>query len=412
MGNRLIIISESASFPWGMAAANRVRNLAKGLIMEGWNVQYVGLRGADIKKRNNQKYNTCGWKDDISYCYPGLFSVRSGSWWFRRLDDIFGCLFTILLLLKEKILYRVDAVVFYSRNEIITGFWIPFLHLLKIPVFLEMCEWPLAISETLRYGNKKAERFCQDIVPMADAVLPISTYINAEIKKMAALKKRVIPSFQIPVLIDTEIEIFEKERTVNGGFMLYCGSISYMDIAMIVVDIVFELKKCGINLPLKFTGKEDGVRFTELKSYAEQQRVLDQFEFTGFLEEEELFKLMQHATCLLAPLPDNLQSQSRFPTKIGYYLASATPMVTNDVGDVKLYLNDGVNAFVTQKCDVRQFVKKIITILNDPDLSRKVGLAGHKFALETFHYTHACKGLGDFISHVVGEYQEYSNRVI
>lgn len=410
MRNHLIILSESASFPWGMAAANRVRNLAKAAMMEGWHVTYLGLRGADIKKKD-KNYEICGQDSGVLFCYPGLFAIRPENWWVRRIDDTLGCLFAILFLLLKKVFRRVDTIIFCSHNQNITGFWIPFLHFLRIPIVLEICEWPLAITETRGTGHKKAERFCLDIVPKADAVLPISTYINYEIAKVAAYKQRVIPSFQIPILIDVEGEMLENENKSDTGFMLYCGSINYMDIAMVVVDIVHELKNHGIRLPVKFTGEKDDARLAELKCYAKQREVLPLFEFTGFIEEKELHRLMQQATCLLAPLPVNLQSEARFSTKIGYYLASATPLVTNAVGEVNFYLKDGFNAFVAPQCNATLFAEKIETIIKEPHLAKRVGIAGRNLALEKFHYKIACKGFGDFIRNIAEGYKKGPNNL-
>ena len=45
-------------------------------------------------------------------------------------------------------------------------------------------------------------------------------------------------------------------------------------------------------------------------------------------------------------------AEARFSTKLGYYLASGTPIVTNSVGDVGLYLQDGINAFVAKKFNI------------------------------------------------------------
>ncbi len=405
MNYHLIILSESASFPWGMAAANRVRNLAKSAMMEGWNVTYLSLRGADIKKKEGRTYRAFGQEAGIPYCYPGLFAVRSRNWWIRRLDDFLGCLFTIPFIFMKKMCHKVDAVIIYSRNDNITGLWVIFLHLLRIPVIQEVCEWPLAIAETQGRGHKNAERFCLDILPKVDAALPISTYITNAIAKVAKRKERVIPSFQIPILIDVEGGIIENEKKSDAGFMLYCGSIEYMDIAMIVVDIVHELKNNGIYLTVKFTGKEDDVRLNELKRYAGYKNVLSLFQFTGFLDEEELHRLMRQAICLLAPLPMNPQSESRFSTKIGYCLASATPLVTNAVGDVNLFLKDGVNAFVATDCNIMQFAGKIETIISEPDKAQRIGIAGRELALNKFHYTVASKGFGDFIHKVVKDFK-------
>ena len=403
MVQQIIILSESASFPWGMAAANRVRNLAKGFSQEGWQVEYIGLRGADADKKKDSLYPFTGKTDGIRFNYPGMIPVRPKNWWLRRVDDIFGFCFTTALLLWRRITGKVDAVLLYTQNSNYAGFLIPFLHLLKIPVILEVCEWPLAVAEGCGEGQKKAEVFCKKIVPTVDGVLPISSYIEREIKKVASLKRKIIPSFKIPILID----VVETENPMlkHGRYMLYCGSISYMDIARLVVDIVFELRSMDIQLPVKFTGKKNNTLFTELKNYAEQKGVLDLFEFTGFVDEQKLYSLMRRATCLLAPLPENIQSVSRFSTKIGYYLASGTPVVINMIGDVSLYLQNGVNAFVAEQCEPKQFAVKIKEIIFSPDFAKNIGSAGRVLAFETFHYSRACKGMGEFITQVVQDYR-------
>lgn len=403
--NCLIILSESASFPWGMAATSRVRNLAKAALIDGWSVEYVGLRGADTSKRKGKEYKPCGCESGIFYRYPGGFTVRPKNWLIRRVDDTLGCLFTIIYFLIKRALHNADVVIFYSRNENITGFWIPILHFLKIPVILEMCEWPLAIAKVNDKYRKKAKHFCLKIVPKADGFLPISTYINKEIARVVSYKQRDILSFQIPILIDFDKRMIENEKISNCRYILYCGSISYVDIAMVVVDIVHELKIRGNDLWVKITGEVNAASKAKFKSYAEQKGVFNRFKFTGFLEEKELFDLMRQATCLLAPLPYSLQSKSRFPTKIGYYLASSTPLVTNLVGDIKLYLQDQVNAFVTSKCDSVQFAGKIEMIINDPELAKKIAAAGREMAFDKFHYTKACEGFGDFVQKVVNEYK-------
>ena len=405
MNKQLLIISESTSFPWGMAAANRVRNLARALLDEDWKVEYLALRGAEVSV-NGTEYNSNGVEAGIAYIYPGSFTTRPSNWWLRRIDDVTSWSGAMRVLISRKKAGQVDAVMLYSRNEMVAGFWIPFLHALKIPVILEMCEWPLALAELNENYSKKAAKFCREIVPKVDAVLPISSFIENEIKEMATAKGKVLPSLKVPILID--VEKYEKQpqskTNESKNYMLYCGSFAYMDIARIVVDIVHALHILDINLPVIFTGKENPRRLSELRRYADQCGVLQLFTFTGYLEESELHRLMRDALCLLAPVPENPQSESRFSTKIGYYLASGTPVVTNNVGDVGNYLQDGENAYVTSQCDASLFAAKITDIIADPSAAETIGRAGRSLAFDTFHYTKACQGLSDFFRQVVEEY--------
>lgn len=403
MHRHILILSESASFPWGMAATSRVKTIAKSILAEGYTVEYIGLRGADTK--NSIEKRSCGIFEGISYKYPGMIAVRPSNWWLRRLDDLLGVSCSILYVIFNKITHHVDLVILYSRNYNVVSFWTSFFHFLHIPVILEVCEWPLAIAHTRGVKSIKAERYCQQAVPMVDGVLPISSYIKSEIELIAKQAGKTIPSFIIPILIDTAPHPIQYNHKHQEPYLLYSGAIAYMDIAFIVIDTLHELKKMGHIVPVKFTGKEDKPRFEALKRYANEQGVLSQVEFTGFIDESLLHELMDGALALLAPLPDNLQSRSRFSTKLGYYLVSGTPVVTTAVGDVDIYLKDGVNAFVTKKCHPADIAAKIKNIIEAPESAQKIGAQGRKLALEKFHYSQACKGLGDFFHRILARYR-------
>jgi glycosyltransferase involved in cell wall biosynthesis len=385
-----------------MAATNRVKTLAKSILAENYTVEYIGLRGADTN--TCQKKMAAGSFEGIPYRYPGMIAVRSSNWWLRRLDDCLGVTCSILYVLFKKCTQHADLVILYSRNYNVVSFWTRFFHFLRIPVILEVCEWPLAIAHTKGITSSKAERYFHLAVPLVDGVLPISSYIKNEITLIAKQAGKTIPSFTIPILIDTAPHPIQYNHKKQEPYLLYSGAIAYMDIAFIVIDTLHELKKLGHIVPVKFTGKEDKPRFEALKRYANEQGVLSQVEFTGFIDESLLHELMNGALALLAPLPDNLQSRSRFSTKLGYYLVSGTPVITTAVGDVDIYLKDGINAFVTQKCSPADIAAKIKNIIEAPESAQKIGVQGRKLALEKFHYSQACKGLGDFFHSILTRY--------
>ena len=400
---KILILSESASFPWGMAAANRVRNLAKGIISSQCNVEYIGLQGASAFMPSEDKKKS-GIFDGIKYFYPGGFPVRSSNWLMRRLDDILGICLSVMYILWNKFKGKLDLVIIYSRNYLVVSFWTRFLHLIHIPVVLEVCEWPLAIKASGKSGVRHASKYCYKAVPKVDAVLPISTYIDNEIRKIAESMNKNMPSCLIPILIDITPDRLPPKPKSGKPYLLYSGDISYKNISKLVVDTVQELNYRGFNLFFKFTGEGPKEYFDHLKQYAAEKGVLHQFEFTGFVEEYELYRLMRGALALLAPLPHDLQTEARFSTKLGYYLASGTPIVTNSVGDVGLYLQDGINAFVAKKFNNHEIANKIEQIINNPINADEVGRNGQKLAMEKFHYSSACKGLNGFLQQTISNY--------
>lgn len=391
----IIIISDTASFPWGMASTTRVRNIAKGLMAEGAKVKYFGLRAADVESSSEKKRE--GEVDGICYSYPGGFAVRSGNWFYRRLDDFLGKWLSVRKILLLKLTGKLDAVVIYSRNSKIVLFWIRFFHLIKVPVILEICEWPLANVGSNRVCLKNAERFCRDAVLATDAALPISRYIHEQVQNVAQMAGRTIPLFTIPIMIDIDPTDINDSALTGEQYLLYSGSIAYMDIAQFVVDVSRELKNRGISIAIRFTGGGNSEAFENLKAYARKHEVLETLEFTGFLQEKHLWSMMRGAVALLAPLPDNCQSKARFPTKLGYYLASGRPVVTTSVGSVQEYLIDCTNAYIAEDYTPKSVADAIEKVLMNRDRANEIGKCGKKLAYEIFHYKNACKGIIEFI---------------
>jgi glycosyltransferase involved in cell wall biosynthesis len=277
-----------------------------------------------------------------------------------------------------------------------------FFHFVHVPVVLELCEWPLAIASTRKSGFRKARKFCHEAVLLSDAVIPISSYIENEVEIIATSIGKYIPSFRIPILIDRDDSQFLKKSNDSdkGQYLLYAGAISYFDIASMVVDIAAVLQQKGVEMKINFTGSGPSMLFEKLKSYAAERGVLHCFNFTGYVSDEDLQSLMRGATALLAPLPDNEQSIARFPTKLGYYLSTGTPVVTNAIGDVELYLQDGVNAFVSPEYDAGLMAEKVMQLVGSPEKSLMVGERGRALAYERFHYKTACKGIRKFLESI------------
>jgi glycosyltransferase involved in cell wall biosynthesis len=394
-----LIVSESAGFPWGMAATTRVRNLGNLLIHQGFKVQYIGLQGSGTSSHKSKKQS--GFADGMKYSYPGGFPVRSKNWYLRRVDDFLGKWLSLVKIRRLKKRESIDAVIIYSRNYKIVMFWSQKLHALKIKVILELCEWPLANAYNNRAAAENAVKFCNQAIMVVDAILPISSYIENKVKEITNKNNQIIPTFRIPILTDFDIspvDEIDHESNNKEDYILYSGAIDYFDIALFVVDVIYELKNKGFGLKLKFTGGGKEQLFDKIKTYAGQKEVEDLIDFTGYLEEKELRRLMVNALCLLAPLPDTEQSKARFPTKIGYYLSSGRPVITNAVGSVKEYLTDGENACIAASFDAQILAEKIVDIISNPNKGNTIGKTGRQLAHEKFYYENAGIGLREFLT--------------
>lgn len=395
-----LILSESSCFPWGMASTTRVRNIGKALIHQGVFVQYIGLKGAGTDYHKSKKRR--GLADGIKYYYPGGFSVRSNIWFIRRIDDFLGKWLSLIKIKQLAKYEALDTVIIYSRSYKTVMFWTEKLKRMGIKVILELCEWPLSNNNKNKYAIENAHKFCNQAVLIVDAILPISKHIEKKVEETAKINAKTIPSYRIPILNDIDYipdhELKESKPTKN--YILYSGSVNYMDIALFIVDIVNSLKAKGYVRKLLFTGGGERHLFERIREYANQMGVQEIIEFTDYMEEKELQRLMSNALCLLAPMPESEQSKARFPTKLGYYLASGRPVITNCIGSINEYLTDEVNAYIANNYQVELFVKKIIAIIKSPGKADEIGTNGRLLAFEKFYYKNACSGLREFLEGV------------
>lgn len=390
----IVIISESASFPWGMAATSRVKLIAKGLMYLGHSVEYIGLRGAHTKKNGKRKRSDVF--EGIRYTYPGLFAVRPDNWFLRRVDDLFGKWNSMLYIYRMIRNKELDIIILYTRKYEAVKTWSKIAQKNNIKILLEICEWP-AIYENTK--TKKSGLFCEKAPSMVDGVIPISSFITNELKKRNKLPITDSSKiFELPILI--EYEKFKLNGSYNksiGSYLVYTGSSHYYDIAVLILDAMHLLKKDGININLKITGTLRGENKNKIVEIVNNYGIDDLVEFTGYLEEEELIETMRNARALLAPIPDDMQTRARFPTKIGLYLASGTPVLTNPYGEVANYLTDMENVIFMERFTAEALKDKVEYVLSNQEESEKIGEHGRKVALNNFDYKTAFKDFDNFI---------------
>ena len=390
----IAIISNSASFPWGMASTNRVKLLAKGLMHLGHSVYYIGVRGAHTNFSGKKKRS--GICEEIEYNYPGLFAVRPKNWSLRRVDDITAKINSTRFIKNLAKSNKLDLIILYTRDYNTVSTWSAIAKKIGVKTVLELCEWPVTY---LNKERKNAEIFCKKAPTMVDGVMPISGFITNELQnenwKANGIGK---PIYEIPILVESEK--FDNNRIDSKSekpYIVYSGSSGYINIAAMIIKAMGKLKQSGCQIELKITGDLNGNKNYKLKELLEEYGIDDIVTFTGYLDEDVLIETMANARALLAPVPDDKQTQARFPTKIGFYLASGTPVITNPYGEVARYLTDKENVIFMDTFSSEELKSKIQYVLSDRESSNLIGARGREVALNNFDYKSALNGFDDFI---------------
>ena len=115
---------------------------------------------------------------------------------------------------------------------------------------------------------------------------------------------------------------------------------------------------------------------------------------------KELLHLYETASGLIVPLdPDFEQDEARFSQKIAEYLSSGSPIVSNNVGEVKHYFTNREN-IVLDEYTSDGFFNSFSWIADNPEEAVNIGLIGYKLGKQTFDYRICAKQLVDFFNKI------------
>ena len=102
--------------------------------------------------------------------------------------------------------------------------------------------------------------------------------------------------------------------------------------------------------------------------------------FTGVVSSSEIPQMLKDATILALDRPNNLQAKYGFPTKLGEYLLTENPVVITQVGDIPIFLKDGVSALIAESENPDNFAEKLCWAIEHPVEAREIGIKGKRVA--------------------------------
>jgi len=131
-----------------------------------------------------------------------------------------------------------------------------------------------------------------------------------------------------------------------------------------------------------FAGEEK-VLISQLKS-----RGLDQFVvFAGQVPAQDLPHYFAAADVAAYPFDDTPINQARCSVKLTDLLTAGLPVVTDAVGQNKVYILDGETGLLVSPGDSTAFVSALVRLLSDNSLRRRLGTAARQFMLQHFTWS-------------------------
>ena len=394
----MICICRGSGFPFGAGDAPRIINVGKALQKAG--IKFRVLHCGPSPIGANQA--TAGVHEGIRYDYTTPTTKRPANRILRILLYAWGTAILIARLIALFPERRRTCVYIYIQSGPIGVAAAAISRILGIPVVQEVNEWwpgtgapdDSRITDWLYSGP---------MFSLSNGTLVISALIEERVRAAAQRLKRPLIIQRTPILVDIN-EFHPTEPPLSGPNgaipqFVWCGGVAaYPNDVDFMIRALARVIQRGMNCQLKIVGgvREDSRR--RVVEYARVQGVAEAVVLTGYIADEELEALYRSAAGLLLPLFDDDRSRTRMPTKLGGYLASGTPVITCDVGDLNSLLSHGRNAYIGPAGDEAAFAENMYSVLHDRAAARRIGVAGRRVCEAEIHYEVHSARLANFFS--------------
>ncbi len=99
---------------------------------------------------------------------------------------------------------------------------------------------------------------------------------------------------------------------------------------------------------------------------------------------EEIPQVLQNVRMGLIPLPDDPKYYKNVPQKMFEFMAAAMPLVVSDLPPVRDFVMGKGCAYLAKPGDANEFAEGVATLVNNPNLARKMGARGRKLVLDNY----------------------------
>jgi glycosyltransferase involved in cell wall biosynthesis len=401
-----IVIFACVDFPEGPATTSRVKLLSRILNGAGHHVS-LAIFNANTKSPIPENRSSHGIHASMEYTYLSDKPVRPTRFFNAVMDSLVGTVQSFFYLRKKWRAGAVDAVLFYTPDIYRSLPCLLQSRLYGIPILLELCE--IFSSDTRKQGIKPAiqrvgAHLTDRILPgMGSGVLAISTRIVEHLKQGGLGNEKIM---HLPILVDCSQFIRPSDSPVQSllekRYFLNSGALDSKEGLEVILEAFASISRKHDRLFLVLTGAPEANRKTYILDLAKRLGVDREILFTGFLSVDQLSWAYQNALALICCRADTEFANFGFPTKLAEYLSSGRPVITNEVGDTRLYLRDGETAFFTRSGDMRSISLAMEKVVNSPRLAEEVGLKGREVAQKNFDYSNFIQPLDTFLRSVCG----------
>ena len=366
-----IVFLVVCGFPYGDASSIRALNICRALNEGACNVHVI----ADYSSKYSEKVDFCTYETILPQGEKSFFTRQGlGKKSIVRLKEYCKKNTVDAVLLNARY-DRYDKVVNFCRKN-------------GIKVFVENCEWYHHSSFKLGLFDPrfwKNQNMIKKGFKQANGFISISRLLDEQKAQLG------VPSVRVPTIMDIDTWEYNICNTTKPFIdIVYAGNPGkskelLFPIIMAISQnrelqqkVRFHIYGPNYETVLKNIGKNNESVLRSLK---------ESVFIHGRAKQTDMPNIMRSADYTIFLRPDRRSSNAGFPTKFGESMAVGTPVITNNTGDISLYLINGYNGVLLPDTDVKTIEKALLEEISLSDTERKkTRQAARVTAEENFDY--------------------------
>jgi len=409
---KVLIVGDAFGFPNGTGATARVHAYARGLMENGVEVKVFCLEPTEPRQGPRANTQAKGNYEGIDFEYTYGSTARPSNFFLRRWRQLIGPWRFFRAVRSETTKGNgIDAIILFSNSL----FWIVWVvavaRIAGVQCIQEKSEFPFVSYKKTPWIRLYAWLYTRTVYKLFDGIIVISTFLEEYFSRCIRRGARIL---RVPILVDVNrFEAMSSPTSHERKRIVYSGSLDHPGEVKLLIEAFSALATGNPAWDLQIIGGTSNPEVpVELERTVLNLGLADRVDFTGMIERRELPRYLGDADVLVLPRQAGLFSKAGFPTKLGEYLATGKPVVVTSTGDIPLYLEDGVSAYLVAPGDVQSFVKKLHYVMSHPENAAEVGRRGREVARRSFDCKVHCRRIVEFIHELAREHHQDKRRCV
>ena len=248
------------------------------------------------------------------------------------------------------------------------SFFIVLSKLLNRKIVLHIHGGGFAQFLTIAYKNQIKKKIIRRLLQMPNIIICLSESKANEVESYVSKKKIKIVPNPAPYHNSTKNKPIDN---INPIIILFAGWVEKEKGIFDLISAFSEVQKTFINCRLIIAGKG---RIDDGKKLAKKLHSTDKIIFTGWLQKNDMHKMLYSADIFC--LPSYCEG---VPMSILEAMALGLPVITTPVGGIPDIVENGKTGLFFQPGNIKQLEEKLLMLLKNPSVSQKVGLNAKLF---------------------------------